>query len=743
MALAEVPTPIPESRPDADASEPSSTLVNRELSWLAFNERVIEEAEDTSHPLLERLKFLAISQTNLDEFFMIRVAGLRAQLSAEVTERSVDGLTPGEQLDASRRAVKKMIQRQTRCLVDDLIPRLADAGITISPIASLDEARRALAGEYFRRTVFPVLTPLAFDPGHPFPFLSNLSLNVAAELKNPETGAVQFARVKVPPMLPRLVPLRRIVLGKKKLDPEHADFVFLEDLIQANLADLFPGMTVLSSWLFRVTRDADIEIQEDEAGDLRATIEHELRQRRFGAVVRLEVAPKTPKKIRKLLVKQLEVQDEDVYEVPGPLGAGDLLALARLDRKELKDAPFTPAVPACLAVGRDIFAAIREQDVLLHHPYDSFSPTIELIERAASDPKVLAIKMTLYRTNPDSPFIPALIRAAEQGKQVAVLVELKARFDEENNIEWANALEEAGVHVVYGVVGLKTHAKIALVVRREKDEIRRYVHLSTGNYNSLTAKVYTDLALLTARPEFGDDATELFNSLTGCSLRASYQRLVIAPRDLHRRSIEWIERETKNARDGKPAGIKAKMNALLDPAVIRALYEASQAGVPIDLAVRGVCSLRPGLAGVSESVRVRSVVGRFLEHSRIFAFENGGRPEVYLSSADWMPRNFFRRVEVAFPLVDPTLARHAREILDDSLRDTARARELRSDGTYVRVAPAEEDRPFDSQAHFLEEARRRTQRAIEQLRRGPFAEEESAEGAPEGVEAATPEKVAG
>ncbi len=403
MALAEAPSLVPEAPAEPAAAETSTPLLNRELSWLAFNDRVIEEAEDNSHPLLERLKFLAISQTNLDEFFMIRVAGLRAQLSAEVTERSIDGLTPGEQLDASRRTVKKMIQRQTKCLVEDLIPRLADAGITILPIASLDEARRASAGEYFRRTVFPVLTPLAFDPGHPFPFLSNLSLNVAAELKNPETGAVQFARVKVPPTLPRLVPLRRIVLGKKKLDPEHAEFVFLEDLIQANLSDLFPGMTVVSSYLFRVTRDADIEIQEDEAGDLRATIEHEVRQRRFGAVVRLEVAPRTPKKVRKLLVKQLEIQEEDVYEVPGPLGSGDLLTLTRLERKELRDAPFTPAVPACLAVGHDLFGAIRDGDILLHHPYDSFSPAVELIDRAASDPKVLAIKMTLYRTNADSP----------------------------------------------------------------------------------------------------------------------------------------------------------------------------------------------------------------------------------------------------------------------------------------------------------------------------------------------------
>ena len=738
MALAEVPSPVADP-PGETASEPAVPQLNRELSWLAFNERVIEEAENPAYPLLERLKFLAISQTNLDEFFMIRIAGLRAQLLAEVTETSVDGLTPGEQLDACRRTVKRMLQRQTKCLVEDLIPRLADAGITILPIASLDESRRALAEDYFRRTVFPVLTPLAFDPGHPFPFLSNLSLNVAAELKNPETGAVQFARVKVPPTLPRLVPLRRIVLGKKKLDPEHADFVLLEDLIQTNLAHLFPGMTIVSSYLFRVTRDADIEIQEDEAGDLRATIEHEIRQRRFGAVVRLEVAPRTPKRVRKLLVKQLEIQDDDVYEVAGPLGAGDFVALGRLDRKELKDPPFTPAVPPELGAGHDLFAAIREGDILLHHPYDSFSPVVQLIDAAASDPKVLAIKMTLYRTNPDSPFVRALIHAAEQGKQVAVLVELKARFDEEHNIEWAKALEEAGVHVVYGSARLKTHAKIALVVRREKEEIRRYVHLSTGNYNSLTAKVYTDIGLLTARPEIGDDATELFNSLTGCSLRASYQRLVIAPRDLHRRTIEWIERETRNAREGKPSGIKAKMNALLDPAVIKALYEASQAGVPIDLSVRGVCCLRPQLKGFSETIRVTSVLGRFLEHSRIFAFTNGGSPEVYLSSADWMPRNFFRRVEVMFPIVDPALARHASDILEDTLRDTAGARELRSDGSYSRVKPADE-RPFDSQANFLEDARRRTQRAIEQLRRGPYAEEEPPESPAEPVEAAPAEK---
>jgi len=739
MAPVEAPAlPINDAPESAAPVEAPRPLLNRELSWLAFNERVVEEAEDTTHPLLERLKFLAISQTNLDEFFMIRVAGLREQVSADVTDVSFDGLTPGEQLEAIRKVVKKMIQRQTKCMTDDLIPKLSEAGITIHPIASLDESRRDSAREYFRKTVFPVLTPLVFDPGHPFPFLSNLSLNVAVELKNPDSGAVQFARVKVPPTLPRLVPLRRIVLGKKRVDPEHADFVFLEDLIQENLADLFPGMTVLSTYLFRITRDADIEIQEDEAGDLRATIEHEVRQRRFGAVVRLELAPRTPRKIRKLLVKQLEIPDDGVFEVSGPLGSGDLMSLTRLDRKELKDPPFTPAMPATIGRGRDLFDAIREHDILLHHPYDSFSPVVELIECAASDPKVLAIKMTLYRTSPDSPFIRALIRAAEAGKQVAVLVELKARFDEEHNIVWAKALEQAGVHVVYGATELKTHAKIALVVRREKDEIRRYVHLATGNYNSLTARVYTDLGLITARPEFGDDASELFNSLTGCSVKPVYQRLVTAPRDLHRQTLEWIDRETRNAKEGKPAAIRAKMNALLDPKVIEALYAASAAGVPIDLAVRGVCCLRPGVPGLSDNIRVTSVVGRFLEHSRIFAFENAGRPEVFLSSADWMPRNFFRRVEVAFPVVDPELSRQAIEILQTSLRDTARARALRSDGSYVRVA-AEGDRSFDSQASFLEVARRRTQKAIEQFRRGPFAEEEGAETAESD---AVPEKTA-
>jgi len=718
--------PDPLTEATGESAGAGTPMLNRELSWLAFNERVIEEAENPALPLLERLKFLAISETNLDEFFMIRVSGIREQLSAEITGLSDDGLTPLEQFDRIRKAVKKMVSRQFRCL-EGLAGQLAESGIGILRVPDLNDEQRAAVRQYFRRSVFPVLTPLAVDPGHPFPFLSNLSLNLAVELRDPETGQVRFARVKVPETLPRLVPLRRIVEGKKKVRPERVDDVFLEDLIQENLGDLFAGFEVHASYQFRVTRDADIEIQEDEAGDLLATIENEVRQRRFGAVVRLEVAPKTPKRIRKLLVKQLEINDEDVYEVPGPLGSGDLAMLARLDRRDLKDAPFTPALPPALTGGRDIFDAIRDGDILLHHPYDSFSPVLELIDRAADDRKVLAIKMTLYRTSADSPFIPALIRAAEGGKQVAVLVELKARFDEANNIVWARALERAGVHVVYGVVGLKTHAKVALVVRQEKDEVRRFVHLGTGNYNPATARVYTDLGLLTARPEFGEDANELFNSLTGYATGSTFKRLVVAPRDLHRRTIEWIRRETEHAREGRPAGVRAKMNSLNDRDVIEALYEASRAGVPIRLVIRGICCLMPGVPGLSENIRVTSIVGRFLEHSRVFVFENAGEPEVYLSSADWMPRNFFRRVEIAFPIVDPELARRVREeIMGPVLQDSAQARELRSDGSYGRLTSPDEAR-FDSQAYFLDQARQRTLRAIDQLRRGNIADEDAPE----------------
>jgi polyphosphate kinase len=715
LVLGEPVTAVPGPTP---APSPSLPLLNRELSWLAFNERVLEEAYDERWPLLERLKFLAISETNLDEFFMIRVSGLLDQLSSEIVEPTDDGLSPAEALARIRAAVQEMEARQTSCLMTDLLPKLAAAGISILAWSDLSDAQREAASAHFRRNVLPVLTPLAVDPGHPFPFLSNLSVNLAVEVKNPETGETKFARVKVPQAMPRLLPLRELVEGKKKVKPEKAEFLLLESLIQANLAELFSGLEIVSSHLFRVTRDADIEIQEDEASDLLATIEQEVRRRRFGAVVRLEVAPKTPKRVRKLLLKQLEISENEVYEVDGPIGAGDLMSLTRLDRKELKDPPFSPAVPAVFSQpDTSIFAAIRAGDILLHHPYDSFSPVVEMIERASIDSKTVAIKMTLYRTNADSAILPALIRAAENGKQVAVLVELKARFDEEKNIEWAKSLEQAGVHVVYGVVGLKTHGKIALVVRREKDEIRRYVHLGTGNYNESTARIYTDFGLMTCRPEFGEDATRLFNALTGFAGRTTYARLVTAPKDMHRAVIEWIAKETAHARAGRPSGIKAKMNALVDPPVIAALYEASQAGVPVDLIVRGICCLKPGVPGVSETIRVRSIVGRFLEHSRTFVFENGGDRRVWLSSADWMPRNFFRRVETAFPVEEPLLAQQVVDVLDTMLKDNVRARRLSGDGGYERLRPAEGETPIDSQAVFVEDARRRVLKAVEAFER--------------------------
>ncbi|MHB8799961.1 MAG: polyphosphate kinase 1 [Thermoanaerobaculia bacterium] len=714
------PTGAVEERADGG---PRTPLLNRELSWLDFNQRVLEEARDARWPLLERLKFLCISESNLDEFFMIRVSGLRDQLSADLAERSDDGLTAREQLALVRRGVLAMEAEQTACLHEDLLPRLAAAGITLLTWGDLDEERRETARSYFRRNVLPVLTPLAVDPGHPFPFLSNLSLNLAIETRNPENGEVKFARVKMPPAIPRLLSLRTVLEGKKKVKAAHAEFLLLEDLVQANLDELFPGLEILASYLFRITRDADIEIQEDEAADLLATIEQEVRRRRFGAVVRVEVTPQTPKRMRKLLMRQLEVSESDIYEVSGILGAADLMTLVKLDRRDLKDAPFNPALPSVLASPEgSIFQAIRQGDLLLHHPYDSFAPVVDLIEEAADDPKTLAIKMTLYRTSSDSPVIPALIRAAEAGKQVAVLVELKARFDEENNIVWAKALERAGIHVVYGVVGLKTHAKIALVVRREKEEIRRYVHLGTGNYNPATAKVYTDLGLLTCRPEFGEDATRLFNTLTGLATRTSYNRIVTAPRDLHRTVLDWISRETEHARAGRPARIRAKLNALVDTAVIEALYEASRAGVPVDLNVRGTCCLVPGLPGVSETIRVRSIVGRFLEHSRFFLFENGGDPEVWASSADWMPRNFFRRVETAFPIVDPELGRQLSDAFDVTMADNARARALLSDGRYERLRPGRGEPAIDSQAFFLDQTRRRVLKAAEHFVKGAAAD---------------------
>ncbi len=678
---------------------------NREISWLAFNRRVLEEALDPAWGLLERLKFLAIFHSNLDEFFMIRVSGLHEQLEAAVTERSADGLSAQEQLKTICEIVRRDCGLAVTTLTGDVLPGLRRSGLRLSGWAELSAPARRELTAYFETVVFPVLTPLAFDPAHPFPFLSNLSLSLAVELSAKDEGKPFFARVKVPPSLPRFVP----VPGESG----DAEFVLLEDLIEAHLSNLFPGMKIRGTSGFRVTRDADFDLREEEAGDLLRVVAENVRQRRFGAAIRLEVDSRCPEAIRELLRKQLELDAEDVYAIEGPLGVSDFLALLRLDRPDLKDPDFLPGSRAVFADSATTFDTIRQKDVLLHHPYDSFDPVLQFLEAAAEDADVLAIKMTLYRTGPDSPIVAALARAAENGKQVAVLVELQARFDEEKNIQWARSLERAGVHVAYGVEGLKTHAKIALVVRREGATMRRYVHVGTGNYNKTTARSYTDLGLFTARPDFGHDASELFNFLTGFSKRTRYKRFWVAPFSLHQKVVGLIDGEAEKARQGRPSLILAKMNSLVDATVIRALYRASAAGVPITLAVRGICCLRPGVPGVSENVRVSSVVGRFLEHSRAFAFGVGNEQEIFLSSADWMPRNFFRRVELMVPVLDPQARDKIRqEVFEPLMQDNSRARDLQSDGSYVRRSLVSGQAAFDAQGAILDRLARRGLRAV-------------------------------
>ena len=692
-----------------DRLEDRSLYFNREISWLAFNRRVLEEASDARWPLFERVKFLAIFHSNLDEFFMIRVSGLHEQLEASVAERSADGLSAQEQLRLIREIVERDAGEAMRLLREELQPKLAEAGIRIRPWEDLDAERQKELCAYFESVVFPVLTPLAFDPAHPFPFVSNLSLSLAVELADKKEKKPAFARVKVPPSLSRFVPVPGTT-GREQ------EFVLLEKLIEANLDRLFPGMVIHGASAFRVTRDADIEIREDEAGDLLRSMTDNLRRRRFGAAIRLEVEERCSERVRELLRGQLELEPEDVYEVRGPLGAADLMSIMKLDRPDLKDAPFLPASRSIFDPPVDVFETIRKGDILLHHPYDSFDPVLRFLEAAADDRDVLAIKMTLYRVGADSPMVAALARAAENGKQVAVLVELKARFDEENNIQWARSLERAGVHVAYGVEGLKTHAKIALVVRREGTAMRRYVHVSTGNYNRLTARVYTDVGLFTSRADFGHDASELFNFLTGFSKKTRYKRLAVAPFALHDRLIALIDREAEKAREGKPSAILAKLNALVDPAVIRALYRASQAGVPIDLSVRGICCLRPDVPGVSDGIRVSSVVGRFLEHSRVFSFGAGDDQEIYISSADWMPRNFYRRVELMTPILDEKAREKLRqEILEPIRTDNCRARDLQSDGTYLRRQPAANEQGVDTQEALLDKLARRGLKAVPAL----------------------------
>jgi polyphosphate kinase len=657
--------------------EGADRFLNRELSWLAFDGRVLALAEDPRVPLLERAKFLAIFSQNLDEFFQVRVAGLKDQVAAEVAVRTPDGRSPGEQLSDIRERVGKLITRQEQVFLDEVVPALAEAGIVFSSWAELDDDDREYLGRQFDERIFPVLTPLAVDPGHPFPYISDLSLNLAVVVNDPETATRRFARVKVPPLLPRFVVL-----------PDGERFVPLEQVIAAHLDALFPGMEVVADHPFRVTRNADLTLEDEEADDLLAAVELELRRRRFGRAVRLELESSVTEEIRDLLQRELDLEDEDVYVCAGPLDLAGMWSLHGLDRPDLKDPPWTSVVPLQLVTddGRvNVFRELRRGDLLVHLPYDSFSGTVEeFIRQAADDPKVLALKLTLYRTDGDSPIVDALIRAVESGKQVAALVELKARFDEEANVTWARRLEKAGVHVAYGFPSLKIHTKTALVVREEQGGMRRYCHVGTGNYNARTARIYEDLGLLTADPAIGADLTHLFNYLTGYGRHIDYQRLLVAPEGMRPALVRLIRRE---AEAGPGRGrIIAKMNSLVDAEIIDALYEASAAGVEIDLIIRGICCLRPGVEGLSERIRVRSIVGRYLEHSRIYHFANGegpGQAAWYIGSADWMPRNLDRRVEALTPIDTPSLQQRLMEILQVNLADDTLAWTLSPDGEWT------------------------------------------------------------
>jgi polyphosphate kinase len=684
----------------------ASLYINRELSALQFHGRVLEEALDERHPLLERVKFASIYASNLDEFFMIRVSGLRRQFVAGVVKTPPDGMTPAEQLMTIRRELMPKLAQHVDCWNQDLLPKLHKEGIRVLHYDDLKRKQRKLLRSYFERDIFPALTPLAFDPGHPFPHISNLSLNLAVVINDADAGQ-RFARVKVPGMFPRLlrIPSEEKAESYESLGLVEAssnNFVWLEQVVAANLDLLFPGLEVVAAYPFRVTRDADQEIEEDEAADLLGTIEESVRMRHFGSVVRLEVDNAMPEQIRDILVSNMELAPYQVYTVDGPVGMADLMELMRIERPDLKDAPFMPSIPPSLAAEEDIFAVVRQRDVLLYHPYDSFAPVVDFVRQAANDPDVLTIKQTLYRVGPNSPIVAALMEARENGKQVAVLVELKARFDEANNIVWARALEHAGVHVVYGLVGLKTHTKLLLVVRRERDGIRRYVHMSTGNYNDVTARIYTDIGLFTCDPDIGSDVSDLFNALTGYSRKVEYRKLLVAPAKMREHVLGRIEREIKRHQKHGDGYLAFKMNALVDPRSIRALYRASQAGVKVDLQIRSICCLRPGVPGVSENITVTSIVGRFLEHPRIFYFHNGGDEEMLLGSADLMPRNLDRRVEQLFPVQDPQLRNALRhEVLGMHLKDNVQARRLLPDGSYERLQPQDSKPALNSQLWMI------------------------------------------
>lgn len=704
MATADYLDLTPDSNIEYDLNDPK-LFINRELSLLEFQQRVLEEAEDADNPLLERIKFLAIVSSNLDEFFMVRVAGLKQQISAGVVEIPPDGLTPTEQLTAIRERATQLMTDMRLCWTDDLLPQLKKAGIHVFEYPALSKRQKTQVDRYFEELVFPVLTPIALDPGRPFPHISNLSLNLAVLVRD-ENGHEHFARLKVPDTLPRLIPISSPIDGPRRTGQtsRRYDFVWIEQLIAANLHMLFPDLEVLEAHPFRVTRDADMVIQELEADDLLETMEESVRRRRFGSVVRIAINDEMPQHIRNILIDNLHLDPEDIYPLYGPMGFSALTDLCDIDRYDLKYAPFLPAVPKQLRQERkgDFFAAIRRNSILLHHPYDSFMPVIDFLNAAARDPDVLAIKQTLYRVGRNSPVVAALLKARENGKQVSVLVELKARFDEESNIEWARTLEQEGVHVIYGLLGFKTHSKIAMVIRKEGDRIRRYVHLATGNYNAVTAHLYTDLGHFTCDEDIGADATDFLNYLTGYSGKKDYRKLMVAPVNLRSVFESLIDREIESRRQGGKGHVIFKMNALVDKQMIQRLYQASQAGVQVDLIVRGICCLRPGLPGLSENIRVISVVGRFLEHSRIYYFHNSGVEEIYLGSADLMPRNIDRRVEVLFPVSDSTQIRYIRnEVLAAYLADNTKARRLLPDGKYEYVGADDQQEFLNSQNALL------------------------------------------
>lgn len=680
-------------------------FLNRELSLLDFQARVLEEALDEKNPPLERVKFMAFVGNNLDEFFMVRVAGLKKQIAAGVVDLPADGMTPAEQLAAIRKITQRLMKEAQLSFQNDLIPLLDKKGVHIKNYADLTQKQKENVDNYFSEVIFPILTPMAFDPGHPFPHISNLSLNLAVLIRDSRD---HFARIKVPGTLPRLVPIKRSS-GSVRRDgtvPHHHYFVWLEQVIAANLSRLFPGMEVIESHPFRVTRDADVMIQELEASDLLASIEQGVRQRRFGSVVRVTVNKEMPSHLRDILIENLQMDPNDMYTLEGPLGLSSLMNLYQIERFDLKDHSFVPSVPASLkgeSYDGDIFAAIRDGDILVHHPYDSFIPVVDFLQLASTDPDVYAIKQTLYRTGSNSPVIKALLDAREAGKQVAVLVELKARFDEESNIGWARTMEREGVHVIYGLLGLKTHSKVALVVRKEGEHIRRYVHLATGNYNAVTALSYEDIGMFTCDEQIGADVTDLFNYLTGYSTKQDYRKLLVAPVNLRQRMTDLIEREIEHQQNGEQGHLIFKMNSLVDNRMIRALYKASMAGVKIDLIVRGMCCLRPGLEGISENIRVLSVVGRFLEHSRIYYFRNGGQEEILLGSADLMPRNINNRVEVLFPVEDANMIRYLRDdVLAEYQNDNVKARLMDSDGIYHKISQDEEDEPLNIQVKLFD-----------------------------------------